>query len=125
MKITPEMRKRLQRAGISPDAFHTRIRRGWTLDAALDTPSEKQGKEYYVVKNGKLLCTKKGASEVAKFITEKAKRYETATDIITKNMVIGQIYRKGYALFEINGNKYAVGLAEETTGEYINDIEIR
>lgn len=117
MKITPAMRERLQKAGVATAAFHTRMQRGWDLDAALDTPSEKQGKEYFVVKNGKLLCTKKGASEVAKFITEKAKRYGFATDIITKNMVIGQIYRKGYALFEINGNKYAVGLAEETTGE--------
>lgn len=51
---------------------------------------------------------------MAKFITEKAKRYGFATDIITKNMVIGQIYRKGYALFEINGNKYAVGAADKT-----------
>lgn len=113
MRFTPEMKKRIKIAGIQPNVVNTRLRRGWTLDAALDTPavpSGKKGSKYFVVKDGELDDVVSGTTKAAKRITELC----GGRLVVTKNMVLGQIHRKGYALFEINGSKYAVGAADKT-----------
>ena len=111
MKFTPEMKERIEKSGVKPCVVSTRLRRGWTLDAALDTPAipnDKRGSKYLVGNDGELDDAVTGTANAAKRTTELC----GGILVVTKNMIIGQIYRKGYALFEVKGSKYAVGPAE-------------
>lgn len=105
MQYTPDMHKRLKQNGVNQYTFINRLKRGWAIDAALDTPPAPYGKNYYVVKNGTTIRKKIwGTSAVATLITKDCGKRRT----ITKNQIIGQVYRKGYALFHIGEDIYGV-----------------
>lgn len=94
MRITEKIKLNLLRYKISNDCFHTRIRRGWDVIAAQTTPVEVHGYDYEVLMpDARMGKTKtfRGTSAVAEFLSQK-----THTNV-TKNTIVGQIYRKGFA----------------------------
>ena len=104
MRLTPELREKLKENDISPWVFHTRIHRGWSVERASTTPQiSATGREYYIVKNGKLLRTAQGTTAVKNVINKDCAPFKG----VSKNMLVGQIYRKGFAFFIIGENKYA------------------
>ena len=95
MKITENILENLKKYHLTRKCFHSRVARGWTVADAQRTPIVKQGYNYEVFASragvAKNFC---GSQAVADFLTQRTHRK------ITKNMIVGQVYRKGYAIID-------------------------
>ena len=89
--MQPRIKKLLDKNGISTAAYYTRISRGWHPEIAATLPYEKYSARYYVKRANTKTIILKSTRAVAEYLTEKL-HYT-----VTKNTVLGQIYRKGYA----------------------------
>lgn len=89
--MQPRIKKLLDKNGISTAAYYTRISRGWNPEIAATLPYEKSSARYYVKRADAAPVILKSTRAVAEYLTEKL-HYT-----VTKNTVLGQIYRKGYA----------------------------
>lgn len=90
--MQPRIKKLLDKNGITTTAYYTRISRGWDPEIAATRSCEKSRARYYVKHNNQSKAiVLKSTRAVAEYLTEKL-RYT-----VTKNTVLGQIYRKGYA----------------------------
>lgn len=85
------IKKLLDKNGITTTAYYTRISRGWDPEIAATQQYEKSHVRYYVMRGDYKPVILDSTRAVAEYLTEKL-RYT-----VTKNTVLGQIYRKGYA----------------------------
>lgn len=104
MQYSADMECRLKKSGISKSTFCNRIRNGWQLDKALDTPSKYIFREYYISKNGEIIGKANNLRVAAKIINKNF-LYQNP---VTKNMLVGKIYRKGTATIRIDNDTYFV-----------------
>lgn len=89
--MQPRIKKLLDENGISAAAYYTRISRGWEPEIAATQRYEKSHVRYYLRRANTNPIILKSTRAVAEYLTDKL-RYT-----VTKNTVLGQIYRKGYA----------------------------
>lgn len=89
--MQPRIKKVLDKNGISLAAYYTRISRGWNPEIAATQPYEKSHVRYYIMRANANPVILESTRAVAEYLTDKL-RYT-----VTKNTVLGQIYRKGYA----------------------------
>lgn len=89
--MQPRIKKLLDKNGISTAAYYTRISRGWNPEIAATQRYEKSSARYYVKRADAAPVILESTRAVAEYLTDKL-RYT-----VTKNTVLGQIYRKGYA----------------------------
>ena len=98
MIVTPEIAKLIQKNGINKNTFYKRLSRGYTPMKAATMPLVKpnqKGKQYEVFAS----CAGTGVSQVFTGTTEVARYLTKKTHTnVTKNTLVGQIYRKGFAI---------------------------
>lgn len=89
--MQPRIKKLLDKNGISTAAYYTRISRGWDPEIAATQRYEKSHVRYYITRANANPVILESTRAVAEYLTDKL-HYT-----VTKNTVLGQIYRKGYA----------------------------
>lgn len=89
--MQPRIKKLLDKNGISTAAYYTRISRGWDPEIAATQRYEKSHVRYYIMRANTNPIVLKSTRAVAEYLTDKL------CYTVTKNTVLGQIYRKGYA----------------------------